>query len=123
MLGATRECFRVREHRAERQLHMFREPFAGERGSEGKSKIGLIQMTTAAKANGFIKVDTEHRVRRFKKARSVKVGNRLLRGEEERQHVARLLRVGRDGRDRTHVEPPRNESGSWGEYTQNFANR
>jgi hypothetical protein len=78
--GGDARMFGVREHGAEQQLHMFREPFA-ERGSEGKSKIGLIQMTTAAKANGFIKVDTEHRVRRFKKAQSVKVGNRLLRGE------------------------------------------
>ena len=98
--------FGVREHGAEQQLHMFREPLA-ERGSEGKSKIGLIQMTTAAKANGFIKVDTEHSVRRLEKAQSVEIRDRLL-GRERRAPTLRYGNStrGREGQDGTHVKPP-----------------
>ena len=100
--GSDAGVLRVSEHRAEEQLHLLGKPFAERRGN-GERQIGFVEMATATKADGFIQIDAEHRVRRLKEAQRVQVRHGFVR----RERGAPGLRYGncargREGEDCTH---------------------
>ena len=104
------------KHGTEKSQERVGESFAKSR-SNREDLMGFNEAAIASKTDGFIQIDTEHGVGRFKSAQRVHVGFGFFSGERG----SPILRHRADTKRRKsdpHYRPPRDESKSFGSITK-----
>lgn len=79
-VGDNAKMFGMSQHGAEKNEERVGEPFA-KSGSNREGLMGFDEPAITTKADGFIQIDTEHGVGRFKATQCVQVCSGFLSGE------------------------------------------
>jgi hypothetical protein len=120
-IGDDAKMFCMNKHGAQKSQQRIGESFA-KSWSNRKGLMCLAEPADTAKSEGFVQIDTEHGVRRFKAAQRVEVRSGFLCGEW-RSPILRDRAGARGRKSESHCGPPRGRVEKFGEYNKTFKNR